>query len=112
MQKALWPFSPAFSPRSQGRKTAAQIDLAIWSEARHRGCRTQVHFTAWAGLAWQVNNTVIVLRYSVVPTGSQPLWLSSRGFWNVFQNVLKSDCLISARLRKIYYVAQNSKPNK
>lgn len=63
-------------------------------------------------LASQFNNTAIVLKYSIVLTQSQPLWLFSKGLWNVFQNVVKSDCLISATLRKIYYVAQNYKPNK
>lgn len=63
-------------------------------------------------LASQFNNTAIVLKYRIVPTRSQPLWLFSKGLWNVFQNVLKSDCLISARLRKIYIVAPNYKPNK
>lgn len=62
--------------------------------------------------ASQLNNTDVVLKYSIVPNWSQPFWLCSKGLWNVFQNVLKSNCLISARLRKIYYVAQNYKPNK
>lgn len=108
----FWAFNIDISPCHLEKKIAAQIAFALWNEVgcvRHDpGIFAQLR----TSFASQFNNTAIVLKYSLVPHQSQPFWLSSKGSWNVFQNVLKSNCLISARLRKICYVAQNCKLNK
>lgn len=79
--KYLWPWPLTFSPCSLGKKIAAQIAFALWSEARCIGCRIQVYFHSLGrDLHPSLTTRPLFSNIALYPLGASSSGFSPRGF--------------------------------